>query len=217
MGFDFPGSAWQRVDARGAFAAAGLQRLTGVARTHRDIEKLVVPEIPKWSYEHRGDVTIDGSWSCVVDEHEPARTLHAIKGNVSVAGACGITNWGVRTPLYILGDLHAQRLCLVGDVSVFVGGDVVVEDLLYTSLTDWGTFAVGGTLSARLWLEAGGRGIIKASRRRGTKQLRNPDRDGKPNPVAATLARGYADDPFEVYRAIVIEGLEVLRPAWRAK
>lgn len=117
-------------------------------------------EEPEHFYVHRGDLAIDGPLALGNGPDEDEDTVYVIDGDLTVSGPLTFCNADVYTSLYVTGSLVAQDLVCLWDSCLFVGRSLTVRNLLATSLYDPAALVVKGPVSARTWLEMGGRGCI---------------------------------------------------------
>ncbi|MEU8662893.1 hypothetical protein [Actinoplanes philippinensis] len=87
-------------------------------------------------------------------------TLYVIDGDLTVHGPATFQNWDSNTALYVTGAVSVRDLTCVSHGKLFVGGSLTVENQLFTDLADAGHLVVHGPVSARVWIEAAGRGAI---------------------------------------------------------
>ncbi|MCF2533599.1 hypothetical protein [Yinghuangia soli] len=117
-------------------------------------------EEPEHFLVHRGDLAIDGALALGNAPDEDDDTVYVIDGDLTVSGPLTFCNADVYTTLYVTGSVVAQDLVCLWDSLLLVGRSLTVRNLLATSLYDPAALVVKGPVSARTWLEMGGRGCI---------------------------------------------------------
>ncbi|MFC4065924.1 hypothetical protein [Actinoplanes subglobosus] len=117
-------------------------------------------EEPEHFFVHHGDVAVDGPLVAEDDSGDEISTLYVIDGDLTVDGPAVFRNGDSNTALYVTGSVTVRSLVCLNHGQFFVGGSLIVEDLLFTGLDDAGHLVVHGPVTAGAWIEAAGRGAI---------------------------------------------------------
>jgi hypothetical protein len=98
---------------------------------------------------HEGDLIHAGDFALEAQE------VLIVTGNLSVTGCLSdaFQNEDDGSKLYVLGDLRARDMVCGSEVRV--KGNLEVANVLYANSFDMDTLGVGGTLSAKLFIEEG--------------------------------------------------------------
>jgi hypothetical protein len=210
MKMKIPGAKWTAIPAEKAAETYDLMELSG---GDVSLDNLF-GEVPEQFYLHKGNLRVEKKLNLYGGPSEPEPTVYVIDGDLTVDGPLVFENMDVYTTLLVTGSLRAKRMSLTWDACLFVCGSLTVDDLLFTYLTDAGNLVVRKQISAKLWLEAGGRGNIQGKKSGETKRLVNGSDEGKKDAVSPVLLPAFLDDdevdPEQVKDAI-LAGKNILR------
>ena len=146
---------WKKVDTE---EVAQRHALIDISMDSVSLEDLY-GDTPEQFFVHSGDIVLDG----LVHLTEGGRTVYVIEGDLTINGSFAFEGGSDNTALYVTGSLRAHSVLCRSSAELFVGGSLIVRDLLVAMLDDAGHLVVHGDTSARAWLELRGRGAIYLS------------------------------------------------------
>jgi hypothetical protein len=209
MPFKIPSVKWTKIPLEEATTKYNIEKASkGVL-----LDELFGEE-PDNFYVHVGNVSVAGKLLLNGMPESPEPTVYVIDGNLAVDGPFVFENLDVYTTLYVTGSVTATNMAVTWDACLIIGNTLSVDDMLYTYLTDAGNLIVRKGLSAKLWLEAGGRGNISAAKSKTTQRLVNGSDEGKRDAVTPVLLPTYVDDDQpdqEKIKAAILKGKTIVK------
>jgi hypothetical protein len=119
----------------------------------------IMPDEPEWAWVHEGDVRVEGALEITGTLDGDDVACFIIDGNLVVDGPLLFSQDDFHSALYVTGNLECKNAALEHECELIVGKKLVVEQLLYTFLSDAGHLIAGG-LQAKYWLNEWFRGAI---------------------------------------------------------
>lgn len=156
---DMPGQGWWAVPV----SSAGERYRAGMAslEDHFGNQEDMTGERPDYFYVHNGAILAQGVVDLTRDTDDDVATSYVVDGNLSVDGLIIFDTDINYTSLLVTGSVYAKRLLVSGKAEFFVGGSIVVEELLICDLEECGVMSAGLSLSAPEWILASVEGQIE--------------------------------------------------------
>jgi len=204
--FKILGANWFTVDFATAKKKFDIEKLTDNDVSLDDL----FPDAPEEFFVHRGNLVVKGELELQADPSSPDRTVYVIDGDLVVDGPLLVQNHDVYTSLFVTGSVRAKSIAVTWDAALFVEGSVEAHDLVFTYLTDAGHFVAKKGVKSKVWLEAGGRGVILADKVGDTTKLEKLGHDAIVRTLLPSFNDGGRVDSEKIVDAMM-KGRSVLR------